>query len=97
MTELSNTFVCLMGLGTVFTGLVCIVLICKLLSIVLTSFAKLEKAVAPEAASAPKASAPAMDLAPAEKSAVVAGICACIAEELGTDASNIKVLSFKRV
>ena len=96
MTGLSNTFVCVMGMGTVFIGLVCIVLICKLLSVVLKGFAKLEK----EAAPAPKApaatAAPEMTLSQAEKSAIVAGVCACIAEELGEDASNIKVLSFKR-
>ena len=32
-----------------------------------------------------------------EKRKVVAGVCAAIAEELGTDVTNIRVLSFKRV
>ena len=95
MTELSNTFVCVMGMATVFIGLICIVLICNLQSIVLKAFAKTDKAAAP-ATKAP-AVAPEMTLSPDEKSAVVAGICACIAEEIGTDASNIKVLSFRRV
>ncbi len=96
MTGLSNTFVCVMGMGTVFIGLICIVLICNLLSVVLKGFAKLEK----EAGPAPKAPAPAsvpeVAISPAEKSAIVAGVCVCIAEELGEDASNIKVLSFKK-
>lgn len=92
MTGLSNGFVCIMGMGTVFIGLICIVLICNLMSLVIRVFTKNDKkaAVAPAAASTP-------ELSPAEKSAVVAGVCACIAEELGTDCSNIKVLSFKRV
>ena len=91
MTGLSNAFVCLMGMGTVFTGLICIVLICKLQTVVLKNILKPEqtKVVAP----AKKEEA----LSPDEKSEVIAGVCACIAEELGTDASNIKVLSFKRV
>ena len=92
MTGLSNGFVVLMGMGTVFIGLICIVLICNLMSLVIRAFTKNDKKVAatPAAASTPEMSA-------AEKSAVVAGICACIAEELGTDCSNIRVVSFKRV
>ena len=102
MTSLSNTFVCVMGMGTVFIGLICIVLICKLLSLVLRLVEKTDNASNSMAATtastvAANAAAPQMNLAPAEKSAVVAGICACIAEELGTEASNIKVVSFKRV
>ena len=96
MTSLSNGFVCIMGMGTVFIGLICIVFICMLLSVVVRAFSKSAKA--PETAPAPNAAAPqAVTLPPAEKQAVVAGICAVIAEELGTDASNIKVLSFKKV
>ena len=91
MTGLSNGFVCLMGMGTVFIGLIAIVLICNIMSIVIRGFVKEDKkTTAPAAANAPEMSS-------AEKSAVVAGICACIAEELGTDCSNIKVVSFKRV
>lgn len=95
MTGLSNTFVCLMGMGTVFIGLICIVLICNLLGFVLKTFEKPEKKTAHTAATSV---APAtITLEPAEKSAIVASVCAVIAEELGADASNIKVLSFKRV
>ena len=32
-----------------------------------------------------------------EKRAVLAGVCAVIAEELGTDVSNIRVRSFRRI
>ena len=98
MTELSNTFVCIMGMGIVFIGLICIVLICIVLSILLKAFGgNNAKAVAPLATSPVLTATPEITLPPAEKSAVIAGICACIAEELGTDASNIKFLSFKRV
>ncbi|MBQ2932550.1 MAG: OadG family protein [Clostridia bacterium] len=96
MAGLSNTFVCIMGMGTVFIGLICIVLICKLLSIVLKGFAKLEKQPAPVTNAPAISPAPEMTLSPNEKAEIVAGVCACIAEELGEDASNIKVLSFKR-
>lgn len=98
MTELSNTFVCIMGMGIVFIGLICIVLICIVLSVVLKAFGENNAKPAATLETAPVlAPKPEITLTPAEKSAVIAGICACIAEELGTDASNIKVLSFKRV
>ncbi len=96
MTELSNTFVCIMGMGTVFIGLILIVLICKLLSAVTSGFAK----VAPQkdAPAVTPAASPALPMpSGAEKSAILAAVCACIAEEIGTDADNLKVVSFKRV
>lgn len=90
---MSNTFVCLMGMGTVFIGLICIVLICSLTSIVIKSTSKpTEKKPAP--VSAP---APASTLSAAEKQAIIAGTCAVIAEELGTDVNNIRVLSFRKI
>ena len=96
MTSLSNGFVCMMGMGTVFIGLICIVFICMLMSAAVRALSKNKKAPASAPAAAPSAADKAITLAPAEKQAVVAGICACIAEELGTDVSNIKVLSFKK-
>lgn len=94
MTSLSNTFVCLMGMGTVFIGLICIVLICNVLSLVINSFKKPE--AKKEAKTVQAKNPQSVDLEPSEKAAIIAGICACIAEELGEDASNIKVLSFKK-
>ena len=95
MSSLSNGFVCVMGIGTVFIGLICIVFICMLMSVAVRALSKKapEKTVtAPKTAAAPQA----VTLPPAEKQAIVAGVCAVIAEELGTDVSNIKVLSFKK-
>ncbi len=96
MTELSNTFVCIMGMGTVFIGLILIVLICKLLSLVTSGFAKTAPATQPPVKAAPATAALPMP-AGAEKAAILAAVCACIAEEIGTDADNIKVTAFKRV
>lgn len=90
---MSNTFVCLMGMGTVFIGLICIVVICSIISSVIRLFAKKSSvAVAQVANAAPVTALPIQD-----KQAIIAGTCAVIAEELGTDVSNIRVLSFKRV
>ena len=91
MTGLSNTFVCLMGMGTVFIGLICIVLICNIQSMILTKVSK------PKAQAKNIPTPTESDLNSSEKAEIIAGACACIAEELGTDASNIKVLSFKKV
>ena len=97
MTELSSAFVCVMGMGTVFIVLLLIVLICNLLSFVTAGLSKpsTQTAVTPKAAAKSSAALP-MPTG-AEKAAILAGVCACIAEELGTDANNIKVTSFKRV
>ena len=94
--ELSNTFVVLLGMGTVFVGLVCIVILCTIMSAVVRGFKKNEQ---PKTTAAP-APAPASVAAPApiaDRQAIIAASCALIAEELGEDVKNIKVVSFKRV
>ena len=96
MTELSNTFVCVMGMGTVFIGLICIVLICNLMSLVIKAFSK-NSGAATAVAATTQTSAKAVALDPKTKAEIIAGACACIAEELGEDASNIKVVSFRQI
>ncbi len=90
---MSDIFVCVMGIGTVFVGLICIVFICKIMSFVLKGTNKPGKT----AEKAPVAAPAKNDLPIQDKQAIIAGTCAVIAEELGTDVSNIRVLSFKRV
>ncbi|MBQ9757583.1 MAG: OadG family protein [Clostridia bacterium] len=90
---MSNTFVCLMGMGTVFIGLICIVFICSFISFVIRLFTK--KAPIAPAKATNTANAAALHIQ--DKQAIIAGTCAVIAEELGTDVSNIRVLSFKRI
>ncbi len=87
MPEYSNLFVVLMGLGTVFAGLLCIILLVTLMSWVCnrTTGAKAApKAVAPSAPAA----------APA---AMMAAVAAAIAEDMGTDVSAIRIVSMKKV
>lgn len=86
---MSNAFVCIMGIGTVFVGLVCLVFICYILSAVCKML--------PKATPVSKASTPAKSGGNiANKSEIIAASCAAIAEELGEDANNIKVVSFKK-
>ncbi|MBQ2119284.1 MAG: OadG family protein [Clostridia bacterium] len=85
-TAPSDLAVVLLGIGVVFFGLLCIVGICALFGCIFRAFA--EKKPVP-------ASAPGPD--PAERGAVLAAVCAVIAEELGTDVSALRVHSFRKI
>lgn len=93
--EVSNGIVVALGLGIVFAGLICLVVICSLLGTICKNLVKSDES------SAAKANAPVVSSnanAPiANKQELIAAVCAAIAEELGTDANNIRVTSFKRV
>lgn len=94
--ELSNTFVILMGLGTVFFGLVCIIALCYLMSWVvqkITKPANVAPATTPVAAPAPTPAKSTIT----NRQEFIAAVSAAIAEELGTDVSAIKVLSVKEL
>ena len=88
--EISNLFVVCMGLGTVFFGLICIILICTIMGAICKALIK-EKPV--QIAN----NAPAANGEIANKQEIVAACCAAIAEELGTSVSAIKVVSFKKL
>lgn len=83
--EYSNLFVVLMGLGTVFAGLLCIILLVTLMSWVCN------RTAAP--AAIPQAAAPASAVTPP----MMAAISAAIAEDMGTDISAIRIVSIKKV
>ena len=94
--------VVLLGLGTVFVGLICIVILCVLMGKVVRLLEnKGENAVlmAPAAPAAPVA--PAAPAAPVDtisnRGELVAAISCCLAEELGTDVSAIRILSLKKI
>ena len=87
--DYSIIFVCLMGIGTVFVGLICLIVLTMLMGRIL------ERAPQPAAVPAP---VPAVSAAPdANREELVAAISAAIAEELGTDISGIRILSMKKV
>ena len=97
MPEYSVWFVCAIGMGVVFLGLVCIVILCSLVSFLCRKALGDAKsdAPAPAPAAAPKAAASAAPIA--NRSKIVAAVSAVIAEELGTDVSAIRVKSFKKI
>jgi len=107
--EVSNVFMCLMGMGTVFVGLICIVIICWILGVAVRGA---QRCRAP--ASVPAGNSAFTALAVSEESVpyieveseepaigdlqqLVAAISTAIAEDLGSDVSGISVLSFKKI
>ena len=90
----SPLFVTLMGIGTVFFGLVCIIVLTTIMGAVLKSNAK----PAPAPAAAPKAAAPA---APAVNTAkeqeILAAVIAAVTEDLGPSASRIQITSINKI
>jgi len=112
--EVSNLFMCLMGMGTVFVGLICIVLICRVLGMAVQGAQRRRLTVLEPVGAleldivfAPVVSAPSvvMKSAPAvseepemeNRQQLIAAISVAIAEEMGTDVSGIRVMSFKQI
>lgn len=89
--DYSNLFVCLMGIGTVFIGLICIIALVSVMSAVVQ---KTDRAMKPAAAPASPAPAAASgEVTPA----LVAAISAAVAEEWGKDVNAIRIVSIKKV
>ena len=88
----SPLFVTLMGIGTVFFGLICIIVLTTVMGSVLKSNAK------PAPAAAPKAAAPA---APAVNTAkeqeILAAVIAAVTEDLGPSASRMQITSINKI
>ena len=89
LIDYSNLFVCLMGIGTVFFGLICIILLVTLMSFVCR---KTEQKTTLAPVSAP-AGVPKAGIGPE----LIAAVSAAIAEEMGTDISAIRIISMKQI
>ncbi len=90
---MSNTFIVCLGFGVVFVGLICIVLLCKIVSAICMIGGK-EKAENPIPASN---SALSVAQTFENRQEIIAAVSACVAEQLGTDISAIRILSFKKI
>lgn len=84
---MSNLFVVCMGLGTVFFGLICIILLCYAMSYFVQKINKPKSLSAQEKQNA--------ILSAQEKEELIAAISVAIAEDLGEDVSAIRILSIK--
>ncbi|MCI8910980.1 MAG: OadG family protein [Oscillibacter sp.] len=90
MPEYGSLFVCLMGMGTVFFGLICLI-------VLTTIMGKIVGGHAAPTVSAP-ASAAAVSAAPeGNRQEIAAAVSAAIAEELGTDITGIRIVSMKKL
>ena len=91
----SPLFVTLMGIGTVFFGLICIIVLTTVMGSVLKSKSK---PAAPAPAAAPKAAAPA---APAVNTAkeqeILAAVIAAVTEDLGHSASRMQITGINKI
>ena len=88
--QVSPLFVCLMGMGVTFIGLTCLIFLTLLLG-------KLAKGGAAPAAAAPSAApAPTASAIP-NRQELIAAVSVALAEDLGTDVSGIRILSFKKI
>ena len=86
--DYSSVFVCLMGMGTVFFGLICLIILTSLMGRIMSRKSSVPAAPAPVAA--PAAAEP-------NRQELVAAVSAAIAEELGTDITGIRILSIKKL
>lgn len=84
-------FVCAMGIGSVFVGLILLIFVCKILSLV-----KGKETVA-TSAPAPQTPVVAAQQPIENKQELIAAISVAVAEELGTDVSGIRIHSLKRL
>lgn len=88
MPEYGNLFVCLMGMGVVFVGLICLIVLTMIMGKIVGG--RPAPAVAVPAAAAPAAPE-------GNRQEIAAAVSAAIAEELGTDITGIRILSMKKL
>ncbi len=85
----------LMGMGVVFTGLIVIILLCKLLAVVAKSLSKKENAAAPEASSVVNKTSAVEQTVTENREELLAAITAVISDMTGT--SDFRIVSFKKI
>ena len=87
-------FVIVMGIGTVFIGLVSIIILCKLLAAVCSLIGNKQVQPQSQACTAP-AAAPAQTNT--NRQEIIAAIGVAIAEELDVDVNAIRITSIKKI
>ncbi len=84
--------VCLLGIGVVFLGLVCLIFVCKLMGALMGKAVKKETTV--QSAKAPSTDEVAAPIV--NRGELVAAISAVLAEELGADVTDLRILSITK-
>ncbi len=88
----STAFVVLLGIGTVFVGLLGLVILCKILGAVCNI--KKQSQIQTSTKTLPTA---ASSTVIENRQEIIAAVSAVLAEELGTDVSALRILSFKKI
>ena len=97
MPEVNDLFVVVMGISTVFIGLICIIVLCKILGVCCQLLAKKESGETPVNTITTTANtAPTPAVIPNRRE-TVAAIAAAIAEDLGEDISAIRIVSIDKL
>ena len=89
--DYSPVFVILMGLGTVFFGLICLIVLTLCMGRILY------RTAAPAPPPAPPVVLPKSPITEPNLPEMVAAISAAIAEELDTDITGIRILSMRKL
>ncbi len=87
--KVPNGYVVLLGFGTVFVGLLAIIVLCKIISLF---FINKTENTEPQVVAAPVVEQPIEN-----RQEIIAAVSAVIAEELGADVSAIRIKSFRRI
>lgn len=93
--EIPNALVVALGVGIVFIGLICIIILCKIMSAVCMMAQKNNNTTPTTSTATPVASAVMQPIQ--NRQEIIAAVSAVLAEELGTDVSAIRILSFKKI
>ena len=92
--EYSKLFVVVFGIGVVFFGLICIIVLTMIMGKIMSSIASKQPAPAPAAAAPAPAAAPAVTgIAPE----IIAAITAALSEEPGISSHGINITSIKKL
>ena len=89
LEKVPNTFVVLLGIGTVFIALIAIIILCKIIGLF---FKNIKEEVVTPPSETTVAEQPIQN-----RQEIIAAVSAVIAEELGADVSAIRIKSFKRI
>ena len=94
MVEYSKLFVVLFGMGVVFFGLICIIVLTSIMGKIMVSAEKRHPAPAPAAAAAsPKSTAAPAGIAPE----IIAAITAALSEDPGISSHGVNITSIKKM
>jgi sodium pump decarboxylase gamma subunit len=99
LMEVSNLFVCIMGMGVTFVGLSCIILLTWLMGRIMNSLEKKQPAAPDKSAASAAPAAPAAPAVPADglTDEVKVAILAALAQEPGFRLANVTNVSIRRV